>query len=143
MPPEACAVFGQGRYWGEWALLWGYKLLQRLSAIRRICSATGHSARFQTELLHLAVEGGAVDAGLQLPGVAGPVEVGQGGHGLLGEADQPLWALMQIFAQKIAGDERDVLPALSQGRQVDVDDIEPVVEVLAEAARLHGGLEVA
>ena len=33
--------------------------------------------------------------------------------------------------------ERDVLPALPQRRQVDVEDVEPVVEVVAELAQRH------
>ena len=37
----------------------------------------------------------------------------------------------------------DVVAALAQRRQVQVDDVEPVVEVLAEAARLDLLLEVA
>ncbi len=39
-------------------------------------------------------------------------------------------------------EERDVLPALAQGRDADREDVQPVVEVGPEAARLDGGLEV-
>jgi hypothetical protein len=40
-------------------------------------------------------------------------------------------------AQEVGDQQRDVLAPLAQGRQLDGDDVEPVVEVLAESPLLH------
>ena len=47
------------------------------------------------------------------------------------------------FSRKCCDQRRDVVLPLAQRRQVDVDDVQPVVEVLAEAALVHHLLEVA
>ena len=47
-----------------------------------------------------------------------------------------------VAAQEELGELREVLGALAQRRQLDRDDVEPVVEVLAEPAFLHRLLEV-
>ena len=45
--------------------------------------------------------------------------------------------------QEVLDEERHVLPALAERRQPDLDDGQPVVEILAEAARRHLVAEVA
>src|SRR5262249_25627534 len=44
--------------------------------------------------------------------------------------------------EKVVDEERDVLPSLRERWDHELDDAEAVVEVLAEAAGLHGRLEV-
>ena len=39
-----------------------------------------------------------------------------------------------VAVQQVLGDHHHVVAALAQRRQVDVDHVEPVVEILAEAA---------
>ena len=43
---------------------------------------------------------------------------------------------MAELREEVLDQQRDVVLALAQRRQVDVDDVEPVVEVLAEPALL-------
>ena len=42
----------------------------------------------------------------------------------------------RYFCTKVLNEQRDVFPAIAQRRQLDLDDIQPIVEVLAEAAVL-------
>ena len=49
-----------------------------------------------------------------------------------------LLVLVRVLAQEVLDQQRDVLVALAQRRQVDGDHVEPVEEVLAEGALLHG-----
>src|SRR5215469_9003434 len=45
--------------------------------------------------------------------------------------------------QQVIGEDRNVLAALPQGRQPDREHTDPIVEVVAEAARLHLVYELA
>jgi len=47
------------------------------------------------------------------------------------------------FAQQVVGDRFDVRTAFPQRRQVDPQHVDPVVEVFAEFALAHEGLDVA
>src|SRR6185436_15623055 len=40
------------------------------------------------------------------------------------------------------GQEQDVVPALAQRRQADLEDVEPVVEILTKLVALHGRREI-
>ena len=48
-----------------------------------------------------------------------------------------------LVVQEVLDEVRNVLGAIAQRRQVDLHDVEPVEEVLAEAARLDLDLQVA
>ena len=78
--------------------------------------------------------------------LADVARVGVGGEEPLGlgrEAHQRLAELRGEALEEVAEEQRDVLAPLAQGRHADLDDVEAVVEVLAEAARLHLLAEVA
>ena len=56
---------------------------------------------------------------------------------LVAEALEPPVVLGRVDAQEVLGEHRDVLAALAQRRHVDGDDVEAVVEILAEALVPH------
>src|SRR2546426_711377 len=76
-------------------------------------------------------------AHVSLPFVRAERAVGVGGEG-------PRRALQarRGRGEEVLDQERQVLDPLAQPRQHDRDDVQPVVQVLAEAPRLHLGLEV-
>src|SRR5947199_180246 len=76
-------------------------------------------------------------AHVSLPFVRAERAVGVGGEG-------PRRALQarRGRGEEVLDQERQVLDPLAQRRQQDRDDVQPVVQVLAEAPRLHFGLEV-
>src|SRR5882724_10336854 len=76
-------------------------------------------------------------AHVPLPFVRAERSVGVGGEG-------PRRALQarRGRGEEVLDQERQVLDPLAQRRQQDRDDVQPVVQVLAEAPRLHLGLEV-
>ena len=61
----------------------------------------------------------------------------------LGEPGQRQPEAPGSLFQKMRGQQRDVLLALAQGRHLDGEDVEPVIEVLPEAALLRVLLQVA
>src|SRR5262249_44251159 len=54
-----------------------------------------------------------------------------------------LAVLARVALEEVAGQDRDLVAALAQRRQLHADDVQPVEEVLAEAALAHRALEVA
>src|SRR5881296_4207761 len=60
------------------------------------------------------------------------------GHGL-----EPLAELLAVLAREIGDEQRDVLPPLAQRRDVNREDLQPIVQVGPEPAFLDGLLEVA
>src|SRR5690606_24714551 len=80
---------------------------------------------------------------LQLADVAGPVVLAGGDGGVGREALDLGVVLAGVARQQVAGDDRDVVAALAQRRQVQVDHVVAVVQVLAEAALQDLLLEVA
>ena len=46
------------------------------------------------------------------------------------------------LAEECVGEQRDILLSRAQGRQLDTHDIQPVVQVVAEATRFHLGAKV-
>src|SRR6266566_2533632 len=84
----------------------------------------------------------SLDRVLELPDVTGP---GVRHQQLPGVAAQPRLPLAHPLAQaadELLGEEHHVLAALTQRRQVNRKDAEPVVEILAELAARHGVGEV-
>ena len=91
-------------------------------------------------LLH---EDGALDRVGQLTDVARP---GVGLEQLEDFGREPLHRFLERAAQapeQVVGQRVDVLPALPQGRQVDAQDVDAVVQVFAEAGLTHERLDVA
>ena len=50
--------------------------------------------------------------------------------------------LLAVLLEEVLHQQRDVVAALAQRRQVDADDVQPIVEVLAEPALFHLLLQV-
>src|SRR5215217_2477325 len=86
-------------------------------------------------------DNGLLDAVLQLADVAGPAVLLHGDGGGRGEALGPGAELARVLVEEELAQHDDVLAALAQGRQLQGDDVEPVVEVLAEGVPLHLVLE--
>src|SRR5439155_19863627 len=82
----------------------------------------------------------ALDDVLELAHVAGPAMHDQRRNGVVGE---PLGrvAVARLFAEEVARNGFDVLQPLPQRRQRDGEDVQPVVEILAEFAAGHDLLE--
>src|SRR5439155_12288002 len=55
-------------------------------------------------------------------------------HGASVEAGQRLLVAQGVGPQEVHGEERNVLPAIAQGGQADLDRIDPEQQVLPEAA---------
>ncbi len=91
----------------------------------------------------LAEEQRALDDIAQLAAVAGPVVAQE----LLQIPGAELRVGDTQFGgqdvEEIAREERDVAPALAQGRQAQIDDIDPVIEILAEMSGEHLGGQIA
>ena len=75
--------------------------------------------------------------GLELADVAGPVVRLQVPHRALGDPENGPAQLAAVLLHEVLHEPRDVLSPLAQGRHRDREDVEPVPEVLAEAAGLH------
>ena len=86
---------------------------------------------------------GALDDVAQLARVARPVVVEQPALGLGREALDRSPRALAHAAEEEASERKDVLAALGEGREVNADHLEAVVEVLAETPVLHELLEVA
>src|SRR6185503_18901082 len=71
---------------------------------------------------------------LELADVAGPVVAHHQLHRLLAEAPDGLADLVGVALEEMIGEDRDVLAPLAERRQPEREDLEPVVEILAEAA---------
>ena len=84
-----------------------------------------------------AVAGGVgpLDDIVQLPDVARPLIAGKAALDLRGE-DRGTLKLQVELGQEVVGQLQNVPPAGPQGRHLDVDDIEPVVEVLPKVPGL-------
>jgi len=80
---------------------------------------------------------GALDGVLKDADVAGPVVPFHGFEALGREPDDVLTHLHGKLLEEVIGEQDDVFSAVAQGRNLDGDDAEAVVEVLAELAILH------
>ena len=74
---------------------------------------------------------------LELPDVAGPVVLADRDQRVGREALDLAAVLLGVLGEQGLGDDEHVVAALAQRRQVEVDHVEAVVEVLAEVAGLR------
>ena len=79
----------------------------------------------------------------QLPHVARPAVREQRRLGLVGDAGRCAAERAAEFIEELRGERDDVFGSLPQRRQVDVEHLQAVEQVLAEVAALHGGAQVA
>ena len=86
------------------------------------------------EDLSAAGDDGALDGVLQLADVAGPVVIHQQPERAFGDLADVLAELVGEALEEMSGEQRDVLAALAQRRDADLDDVQPVEEILAELA---------
>jgi hypothetical protein len=77
----------------------------------------------------------ALDGVVELADVAGPGVAAHARRGLLVEPGDRLAVALDVLLQEMLGEEVDVLAALAQRRQVDLDRVEAEEEVLAECPR--------
>ncbi len=75
---------------------------------------------------------GTFDDVLELPDVPRPIVVEQGLNRFGGKLETWAVVLVAVFLEKVLDQKRDVLFALAQRRNVHVDDVQPVVEILPE-----------
>jgi len=74
--------------------------------------------------------------------VARPVVLHQGLHGLVGEVLDTFVHSSREYREKVAGQQRDVLPPLAQRRKPHGEDVEAIEQILSELAVLHDGSQV-
>src|SRR5574342_967235 len=86
---------------------------------------------------------GPLDDVLQLAYVPGPAVGGQPVQDVRTQGAHGLPHLRRVEHGEMPGETRDILPPLSQGREIDREDVEAVVKVRAEAPLAHGPLESA
>src|SRR5579863_2022872 len=85
---------------------------------------------------------GALEYILELPNISGPRVFQQELYDLRGDARNLLVHPFRGFFNKMLDEQRDVLLSLAQGREEDLDDVEPIIEVLAKSPRRHQGENV-
>ena len=79
----------------------------------------------------------ALDDVLQLADVARPVVFLQQIQRLGGQLEVGLLVFLAVLLEEVLDQQRDVVLALAQRRQLHGDDVQPVVQVLAELAFVH------
>src|SRR6185503_19218682 len=88
-----------------------------------------------------AGDGGAADDVPQFPDVAGPVVLGEGGHGAL--ADAPRRAILLLeFLEEVDGEESEILHAVAERGDFYGDHVDAVEQVDPERPALHQRGEV-
>src|SRR6185436_1851905 len=90
----------------------------------------------------LGHEDGALDGVFELANVPRPSVALQRAHGGGLEPPDVLLELLREAIDEVRGERNDVLLALAQRRHLHVDDVEPVVQVLAELAAVDRLFEV-
>ena len=109
---------------------------------RRAPRRTGRSSSVDARAL--AEDDRALDRVLELAHVARPaVARRSSARARVGEAVDALVVLAREAAKEVLGEDEHVGAAHAQRRHLDVDDVEAVVEVLAEAPFAHLGREIA
>ena len=83
-----------------------------------------------------------LDHVLQLPHVAGPVIRLQQLQCPRRQLQVGLAVLLPVPGEEAPREQRNVLPALAQGRQLDGDDVQPIVQILPERAVRDHPLQV-
>ena len=79
----------------------------------------------------------ALDHVLELAHVARPVVVHQQVERFRRELEFGTRVLLAVLLEEVLHQQRDVVLALAQRRQLDRDDVQPVEQVLAEASVFH------
>src|SRR5207244_3565934 len=85
----------------------------------------------------------ALDDVLELADVARKREGQQPLHRLGRDSFDGAVVLLRVLLEERSGEERDVFAALPERRYIDLKDIEPEEQVLAEPPRSNLGLEIA
>ena len=88
------------------------------------------------EHVAFAERAGALDGVLEFAHVAGPVVTAEDFDRLARDLEWRVGPRAELALQEVRNDQRDVVGALAQGRQVDRNDVETIVEVRAESAVL-------
>src|SRR5579863_1422808 len=83
----------------------------------------------------------ALDSVLKFADISRPVVRDEARHGILGDLES-LAAFRAEFLKEGANQERDVSLALTQRRQLDLDDVQTKKKVLAELALANSGFEL-
>ena len=73
---------------------------------------------------------------IHLAHVAGPAVIHQDLHGGRIDPGQGLSIALCVLAEEMFREQRNILAPIAQRRQVNLDRVQPEVEVLAESARL-------
>jgi hypothetical protein len=84
----------------------------------------------------------ALDDVLELAHIAGPVVRGEQVEGLRRQLQIRFAVLLPVLGQEVPHEQRDVVAALAERRQLDGDHVEAVEEVLPEPPLLHGLPEI-
>src|SRR5215469_10738333 len=77
---------------------------------------------------------GPLDGILQFPNVAWPVIRGQDLHSLLCNLERETGLCACFILQKRSNQQRNVLTSLPQAWQLDGDDVQAVIQILAESS---------
>src|SRR6266853_1669001 len=93
--------------------------------------------------LALAQDHGALDHVLQLAHIPWPVVRLQQLQRLLADGADALPGLLGVTLDQVLRQDRNVVPALAQGRDPDGKDVQPIEEVLTKPTTLDSGLEIA
>ena len=84
-----------------------------------------------------------LDQVLQLAHVAWPVVVHEQPHRLGRDLAMGLVVLDRVLLEEVVGEDRNFFTPLTQGRQLNADDVQPEEQVFTQLAFRHGLLEVA
>src|SRR5262245_14756964 len=95
-----------------------------------------------TDLVALREQHRALDRVIQLAHVTRPGMSEQHAHRLGLEAAEVLAVAPRVALEERCGEQRDVVAALAQRRQDDLDRVEPEQQILAEAPGLDLGAEI-
>ena len=96
---------------------------------------------FGLDLRALREQDGALDGVLELAYVPAPRLAAQVVRGVRSEARDVTPVTAGPALEERAREQHDVVSAVAQRRHPELDDAQPIVEVLAERARLHVGVE--
>ena len=80
---------------------------------------------------------GALDHILELAHVARPVVGHQHVERLGHELESGLAILLAVLLDEVLHEQRDVVFPVPQGRQLHVDDVQPIEQIFAEAPLVH------
>ena len=110
---------------------------------RRAAGGDCGGEQVERQLIAGGHDDGPLDVVLQFANVAGPLVLLQGGQGPWIDVGHVAVVLFIVDVEEMSDQFRDILAAISQRRQVERHDVEPVVKVFAEAAGGGFGQEVA